>query len=70
MIRQMLAILVLVRLSTSLALVLLEGATSFLQAAAFVIALIGLTLLTLVIRGMASSDRAAPIPLGGRYRGH
>jgi hypothetical protein len=54
MIRQMLAIFVLVRLFTSLALVLLEGASSFLEAAAFMIALIGLAPLILVISGMVS----------------
>ena len=60
MIRQVLAIFVLIRLSTSLSLTLLEGASSLLHAAAFTIALIGLVLLGLVIRAMTSSGRAAP----------
>ena len=60
MIRQMLAISVLMRLSTSLALILLEGASSLLQAAAFMIALTGLAPLGLAIGGMTSSGRAAP----------
>ena len=71
MIRQMLAIFVLIRLSTSLPLTLLEGASSLLQAAAFTIALIGLVLLGLVIGGMISSDRAVPSAghvSGGRHR--
>ena len=71
MVRQMLAIFVLVRLSTSLSLILLEGASSLLQAAAFMIALIGLAPLSLVISGMVSSGRAAPSASrdwGGRHR--
>jgi hypothetical protein len=68
MIRHMLAIFVLVRLCTSLALILLEGASSLLEAAAFMIALIGLALVSLVISGMASSGRAAPRGLGERSR--
>ena len=64
-IRQVLAILVLTRLSASLALILLEGASSLLQAAAFMIALIGLAPVALVIGGM-SSGSAARRYLGGR----
>ena len=60
MLKQVLAIFVLMRLSTSLALILLEGASSLLQAAAFMIALIGLALVGLVISGMVSNGRAAP----------
>ena len=60
MVTQVLAIFVLMRLSTSLALILLEGASSLLQAAAFMIALIGLAPVGLVIGGMIASSRAAP----------
>lgn len=60
MIRHVLAILVLMRLSSSLALILLEGASSFLQAAAFMIALAGLAPVGLVIGGMLSNVRGLP----------
>ena len=71
MVTQVLAIFVLMRLSTSLALILLDGASSLLQAAAFMIALIGLVPVGLVIGGMISSSRAAPSARrvsGGRHR--
>ena len=58
MFKQLLAIFVLMRLFTSLTLILLEGASSLLQAAAFMIGLIGLALVGLVIDGMISGGRS------------
>ena len=57
MIRPLLAIFVLMRICTSLALILFDGASSVLEAAAFTIALIGLVLVALVIAGMSSAGR-------------
>jgi hypothetical protein len=56
--RQIAAILVLTRVSASLALILLEGASSLLQAASFAIALIGIAPVALVITGMSSGGRS------------
>jgi hypothetical protein len=50
--------LVLTRVCASLALVLLEGASSLLQAASFAIALIGIAPVALVISSMSSGGRA------------
>jgi len=53
MIRPVLAIFVLMRICASLALILFDGASSVLEAAAFTIALIGIVPVVLVIGGMA-----------------
>jgi hypothetical protein len=69
MFRQVLAIFVLTRICASLALILLDGASTLLEAAAFMIALIGLVPVALVIGGMRSVGRASLAPqraLGGR----
>jgi hypothetical protein len=52
MIRQVLAIFVLTRICASLALILFDGVSSLLEAAAFIIALVGLGLVALVISRM------------------
>jgi uncharacterized membrane protein len=52
MIRQVLAILVLTRICASLALILFDGVSSPLEAAAFMIALVGLGLVALVMSRM------------------
>jgi hypothetical protein len=68
MIRQVLAIFVLTRMCASLALILLDGASTLLEAAAFTIALIGLAPVALVIGRMRSVGRASLAPqreLGG-----
>ena len=57
--RHVLAILLLTRMCSSLALILLEGASSLLEAVAFMIALIGIAPVTLVIGGMTSGGRAS-----------
>jgi hypothetical protein len=59
MIRQVVAVVVLTRICASLALILLDGASSLLEAAAFTIALVGLAPVALVIAGMGSSGRAS-----------
>jgi len=58
MIRHVLAIFVLARMCVSLVLILLDGASSMTEAAAFMIALIGFALVALVIGGMSSRGRA------------
>jgi len=66
--RQLFAILVLARISASLALVLLEGATGLLETAAFMIALAGLAPVTLVVTsmlGIGRAGRGAPRELPG-----
>lgn len=68
--RQAVAILVLTRMCASLALILLEGASSLLQAASFMIALIGIAPVALVITGMSSGGHdgsAARRELGGGH---
>jgi hypothetical protein len=57
MIRQVLAIFVLTRICASLALLLFDGASTVLEAAAFTIALIGIVPVALVIGGMSSAGR-------------
>jgi hypothetical protein len=72
MIRQLLALFVLARICASLAIILLNGASSMLQAVAFTIGLIGLALVTLVIGGMSRSGHASSTAcrdLGGRNSG-
>jgi hypothetical protein len=59
MIRQVVALAVLTRICASLTLILFDGASSVLEAAAFTIALIGLAPVALVIAGMGSSGRAS-----------
>jgi hypothetical protein len=59
MIRQLLAIFVLMRICASLASILFGGASSVLEAAAFTIALIGLVPVALVIGSMSSTGRAS-----------
>jgi hypothetical protein len=59
MIRHVLAVLVLTRICTSLAFILFDGASSLLEATAFMIALIGLAPVALVITGMGSLGRAS-----------
>jgi hypothetical protein len=58
--RQVAAILVLTRMCGSLALILLEGASSLLQATSFAIALIGIAPVALVITSMSSGGRGRP----------
>ena len=58
-VRQVLAAFVLTRISVSLALILLDGASTLLEAAAFMIALLGLAPVALVIGGMSSAGRAS-----------
>ena len=58
MIRQIIAAVVLTRICASLMAILLDGASSLLEAAAFSIALIGLAPVVLVIAGMNSNGRA------------
>jgi hypothetical protein len=59
MIRQVVAVVVLTRICASLTVILLDGASSLLEAATFTIALIGLVPVALVIAGMGSSGRAS-----------
>jgi hypothetical protein len=59
MIRQVIAVVVLTRICASLTVILLDGASSLLEAAAFTIALVGLAPVALVIAGMGSSGRAS-----------
>ena len=56
-IRPLLAIFVLTRICVSLASILLDGASTLLEGAAFAIALVGLALVGLVIGGMGSAGR-------------
>jgi hypothetical protein len=58
MFRQVVALVVLARICVSLTVILLDGASSLLEAAAFTIALIGLVPVALVIAGMGSPGRA------------
>jgi hypothetical protein len=60
-IRQLLALFVLMRICASLALILFDGASSVLEAAAFTIALIGLVPVALVIGSMSSASRASMV---------
>ena len=59
MFRQVVTVVVLGRICASLALILLDGASNLLEAAGFMIALIGLAPVALVIVGMGSSGRAS-----------
>ncbi len=59
MIRQVVAVVVLTRICASLMAILLDGASSLLEAAAFTIALIGLAPVALVIAGMGWHGRAS-----------
>ena len=61
MIRQVVALVVLARICASLTLILLDGASSLVEAAAFTIALVGLAPVALVIAGMGSSGRASVV---------
>lgn len=63
MIRQVLGIVVVARVCASLVLILVEGVSDLVQAAAFMIALIGLAPVALVIGGMTSGG-----PAGGAGR--
>ena len=58
MFRQVVALVVLTRICTSLTVILLDGASNLLEAVGFTIALIGLAPVALVIAGMGSSGRA------------
>jgi len=59
MLRQVLGVVVLARMSASLVLILLDGASTLLEAAAFIIALIGLAPVVLVIARMSSTGLAS-----------